>query len=203
MDTLYRLIAAILLVLPSLSLPAEPSWGDVFHKRVPFAQGWKYIVIHHSATEQGSAASFHRYHLQRGWGGLSYHFVIGNGNGADDGEVQQGFRWRQQISGTHISVRAWYYNLFGIGICLVGNFQEGRPTPAQLDSLVTLVRRLMRQHKIPLQNVLGHGMVRRGFLDWDDRRIMWQPTARREPRSCPGRLFPWDEFRRRLAAPGS
>lgn len=199
----FRLFFSFLLALPAASFSAEPSWGDIFYKRVPFARGWKYIVIHHSATEQGSAASFHRYHLQRGWGGLSYHFVIGNGAGAGDGEVETGFRWQRQISGTHISVRAWYYNLFGIGICLVGNFQEGRPTPAQLDSLVTLVRRLMRRYNIPLKNVLGHGMVVRGTMDWDDRKIIWTPTGRREPRSCPGRLFPWAEFRRRLASTGS
>src|SRR5574342_132619 len=49
---------------------------------------WKYIVIHHSATEKGNAARFDEYHRKkRGWEyGLAYHFVIGNGTLSGDGE---------------------------------------------------------------------------------------------------------------------
>ncbi|MBM4054820.1 MAG: hypothetical protein FJ264_09150 [Planctomycetes bacterium] len=44
---------------------------------------WKYIVIHHSASESGCAAEFDKFHREkRHWeNGLGYHFVIGNGNG--------------------------------------------------------------------------------------------------------------------------
>lgn len=99
---------------------------------------WRFIVAHHSATAQGSAASFHNAHLRRGMSnGLAYHFVIGNGRGAGDGTIEIGSRWNNQLQGGH--VRNSRVNDQGIGICLVGNFEETRPTPAQLASLHALI----------------------------------------------------------------
>ena len=53
---------------------------------------WLYIVIHHSATPAGSAAQFDRSHRQKGWDELGYHFVIGNGTGSRDGQIEVGPR---------------------------------------------------------------------------------------------------------------
>ncbi|MDD5496195.1 MAG: LysM peptidoglycan-binding domain-containing protein, partial [Candidatus Omnitrophica bacterium] len=33
---------------------------------------WKYIIIHHSATEAGNALRFYKYHRGKGWGNLGY-----------------------------------------------------------------------------------------------------------------------------------
>src|SRR4051812_34750449 len=38
------------------------------------ANSWQYIVIHHSATPAGNAASFDRMHKAKGWDELGYHF---------------------------------------------------------------------------------------------------------------------------------
>ena len=108
-----------------------PAWDDICYKRPAFAHGWKYIVIHNSATSSGNATSFGAYHTQMGYGGLAYHFVIGNGRGSRDGQVEEGFRWKQQMSGTHVTVNAWYHNIYGIGICLVGDLERTRPTKKQ------------------------------------------------------------------------
>ncbi|GAH80957.1 unnamed protein product, partial [marine sediment metagenome] len=35
---------------------------------------WRWIVIHHSASESGSAATFDQWHRARGWDELGYHF---------------------------------------------------------------------------------------------------------------------------------
>ncbi len=53
---------------------------------------WRYIVIHHSATNNGSAKIFDRYHREeKGLAdGLAYHFVIGNGTASKDGLVETG-----------------------------------------------------------------------------------------------------------------
>ncbi|KKO18072.1 MAG: N-acetylmuramoyl-L-alanine amidase [Candidatus Brocadia fulgida] len=98
-------------------------------------RNWRYIVIHHSASASGSAAQFDKYHREkRRWeNGLGYHFVIGNGNGAPDGKIEIGNRWISQIDGAHAGVQE--YNHYGIGICLVGNFNESYPTAAQMASL--------------------------------------------------------------------
>lgn len=132
---------------------------------------WKYIVAHHSAIRYGNAAVYDRNHRRRGMqNGLAYHFVIGNGVDSGDGEIEAGPRWRGQLHGGH--VRKWEVNKHGIGICLVGNFEESRPTRRQLESFEALV------------GYLG-GTVLRGQYEF----LVHKEV---DPRHtvCPGRHFP-------------
>lgn len=136
-----------------------------------FVRDWRYIVIHHSATASGSAAGFDSYHRKkRGWeNGLGYHFVIGNGNGTTDGKIEIGNRWLDQIDGAHAGVEE--YNHYGIGICLVGNFNQSRPTEAQMASLSVLVEYLQNRCHITAENIIMHRHCRQT--------------------DCPGRNFPY------------
>ena len=120
---------------------------------------WNEIVIHHSATESGSAADFDRWHREgRGWDqGLGYHFVIGNGRGSGDGAIEASRRWREQLPGAH----ARQHNQCGIVICLVGDFEEGRPTPAQMESLGRLLDRLTSRFSMPESHIILHRDVGR------------------------------------------
>jgi hypothetical protein len=126
---------------------------------VPVAQAnqWHWIVIHHSATPTGGAAAFDKMHRAKGWDELGYHFVIGNGTDTRDGQIEVGSRWPKQKWGAHDKTPGNQYNEHGIGICLVGNFDAGRPTAAQIQSLEKLVSYLMRTYHIPANRVLGHG----------------------------------------------
>lgn len=118
------------------------------------AHAWRFIIVHHSATPRGSARSFDRAHRRRGWDELGYHFVIGNGIDSADGQVEIGSRWTSQKHGAHAGVE--HYNEYGIGICLVGDFNIDRPTGKQMRSLAELVSFLVRQHRIPSNRVLSH-----------------------------------------------
>jgi len=140
---------------------------------------WSTIVIHHSATASGGAKAFDAYHKQRGWNGLGYHFVIGNGTDTADGQVEVGARWRQQSTGAHCKTPNNYYNEHGIGICLVGDFTRSRPTPKQMASLRKLTRFLAKTCGIAPTRVTTHRNVTGG-------------TA------CPGRHFHLDTFRSAL-----
>src|SRR5206468_7397697 len=120
---------------------------------------WECIVIHHSATPVGGAARFDRAHRERGFDELGYHFVIGNGTDTADGRVEVGPRWKAQKYGAHCRSPEDYYNEHGIGICLVGHFDEDRPTAAQMQSLTRLVKYLRRTYDIPADKVLSHGGV--------------------------------------------
>lgn len=157
---------------PVPAVAAEPGW------KVPLRREWRYVVIHHSGTKTGSAKSFDTFHRdERGWDGLGYDFVIGNGQGSGDGQVEVGYRWKQQLTGAHAGRAENGSNLMnetGIGICLVGNFDATSPTPAQLRALHRLVAFLCAWCGIPPENVLVHGDVR----DTD----------------CPGKKFPVGEF---------
>lgn len=143
------------------------------------ARDWKYIVIHHTASEKGSVESIHEEHLKKKdangnpWLGIGYHFLIGNGNGMPDGEIEGTFRWRQQLQGAHAGSSDPVYNQQGIGICLVGNFENHAPTSKQLAALKKLVRSMKGEYRIASKNVIGHRDVR--------------------ATECPGKLFPMAE----------
>jgi len=136
-----------------------------------FVRDWRYIVVHHSASDSGSAAEFDKYHREtRGWqNGLGYHFVIGNGTGSEDGEIEMGSRWKRQIDGAHAGVKE--YNHYGIGICLVGNFNKYYPTQAQMKSLTALVEYLQERCHISSDSILMHRQCKHT--------------------DCPGRNFPY------------
>lgn len=143
---------------------------------------WQYIIVHHSASPSGSAAAFDRLHRGKGWDGLAYHFVITNGNGGPDGGLEISPRWATQKHGAHAGALPGIsgtdfrngFNEFGIGICLVGNFEQKQPTERQLATLAELIRELRDEFNIPEDHVLGHGTVK--------------GTA------CPGGSFPWTKL---------
>ena len=148
---------------PLLSAPtytARPSRPPVVIGRlhVPLKRQWRHVVIHHSATASGSMKMFDRSHKKRGWLGVGYHFVIGNGNGSANGTIEVTFRWEQQKHGAHAGVKE--YNTHGIGVCLVGDFEKSYPTKAQVSSLVWLVDHLQKRCGIPIDEVLLHRHVK-------------------------------------------
>lgn len=122
-------------------------------------RAWKTIVVHHSATHRGNAALFDKFHRDKGWDELGYHFVIGNGTGSRDGAVEVGSRWFKQKHGAHCRTPRNEFNEHGIGICLVGDFTRNQPTPAQLQSLVALTSFLQHAYRIPASAVVSHGEV--------------------------------------------
>lgn len=142
----------------SASGQANPSSGVPRGWAPPVkARPWRWIVIHHSATDHGGAKAFDKMHRDKGWDELGYHFVIGNGTDTPDGMVEVGSRWPKQKYGAHCKTPDNRYNEYGIGICLVGNFDNTRPTPAQMKALARLTAYLMQTYRIPASRVIGHG----------------------------------------------
>jgi len=140
---------------------------------------WKYIIIHHSATDEGNAFDLNELHRRKGWEGIGYDFVIDNGtNGKTDGQIEVSPRWTKQEDGAHC--QALNMNSKGIGICLVGNFSKERVSQKQMASLVYLVNILKKYYKIHKDHIMGHGQV---------------SGAKTE---CPGKYFPWKKFYNKL-----
>ena len=81
--------------------------------------------------------------------------------------------WDEQLHGAH-SGNAMF-NARGIGICLIGNFEQAPPTKEQMQSVRTLVAVLATRHQIPRERIIGHAAVK--------------ATA------CPGKHFPLNELR--------
>ncbi len=137
---------------------------------------WKYIVILHSGTDEGTLKSLDRYHREERHmeNGLAYHFLIGNGNGMGDGEIAVGNRWKEQLDGGHL--RSEEQNKIALGICLIGNFDKTRPTEKQLKNLENLIRALLKRCELPGSAVKTHHQIN---------------IVRTE---CPGSKFPEREF---------
>jgi hypothetical protein len=148
-------------VIPAIPTPKAPAFADAPSDWTPAIRGngWRWIIIHHSATPTGGAVSFDRIHKAKGWDELGYHFVVGNGTETKDGQVEVGPRWRKQKWGAHAKTPDNKYNDYGIGICLVGNFDVTRPTQKQIQSVAKLVAFLQRTYNVPPSRVFGHGMV--------------------------------------------
>ncbi len=159
----------------------DPAWLPRGNERK-----WRWIVVHHSDDRSGDAAKYDRHHREvNGWDSLGYHFVLGNGSLSGDGEVEVGPRWGPQKHGAHARNHSVGHNRFneeGIGICLVGDFDQNgcRPTRRQMDELVRLARWLMARYDISASDVLRH-----------------KDCCSTE---CPGKHFPWADFQRRIRA---
>ncbi len=141
---------------------------------------WRYVVVHHSETKSGNAKIFDRYHrnVKRWENGLAYHFVIGNGRGSGDGEIEVGQRWLDQTHGGHLRSQA--LNDIAIGICLVGSYNVERPTSRQIAATIELVEYLRRICGNPRLEFTIHRNI--------------NPT----PTDCPGKLFPERSMFQRL-----
>lgn len=111
------------------------------------------VIIHCSATPEGknfTARDIDRWHKQRGWRGIGYHYVV-----LLDGTIQEGRPLRQ--IGAHVRG----HNRGTIGICYIGGVaKDGRTakdtrTPAQKRALLEICKRLTR--KFPsIKKVTGH-----------------------------------------------
>ncbi len=152
----------------------------------PVTKGrWRYIVVHNSGTRQGSAKAFEHYHrFVRGMpNGMAYQFVIGNGTSTGNGSIEIGNRWHRQIQGGH--VHSDYLNNIALGICLVGDFNNDKPTNAQLEALEELIKYLRRR----VGRIQGQEAVVRAHREINPPR--W-------PTDCPGGDFPYAWLHRKF-----
>ncbi len=166
---------------------------------------WRYLVIHHSGAPSGSVESIDAEHRERTdrdgrpWLGIGYHFVIGNGRGMDDGAIAPTFRWRAQLHGAHAGQAK--YNEQGLGICLIGNFDEQAPTLRQEQAARQLIGELRRRYAISRSHVLRHMDLKQTACpgkqlplslvlgdEPDELRVGRRPAHRRGPHTAAGRL---------------
>src|SRR4029077_2248727 len=139
---------------------------------------WKYIVLHHSANAEGSYDQIDREHRTGlGCEECGYHFIIGNGTGSADGQIEVARRWSEQKHGVHSrNGKHPDVNEYGIGICLVGDLDEAPPTPRQIAAAKALIAYLSTRYEIAQARAQTHS------------HLAATNTV------CPGRHFPNDEI---------
>lgn len=146
-----------------------------------------WIIIHISDSTFGSAREIRRWHLDKGWKDIGYHFVIDNGQILPDfylpalnGSIEIGRQLDADafVEDNEIGAHALGYNANSLGICIVGKKEW---TVSQEASAVRLCRQLMRQFTIPQSHVLGHCETESG---------------KKEGKTCPD--YPMEVFRAKL-----
>ncbi len=113
-----------------------------------------FLICHHSGgvdanpladTSNHTAKDMETWHLQKGWEGLGYHYVI-----QKNGEIWKGRP--EHYHGSHCVG----YNTQSIGICMSGNFDLTLPTKEQINSLTNLLKDLQKKYNIPTENIVPH-----------------------------------------------
>jgi hypothetical protein len=168
--------------LGDVELIERKDWNATPFKGQPAGHRPCRIVVHH--TWKPTAAEYLRlpvsdrskcvrriqqYHQgERGWADIGYHYLIG-----PDGLVYEGRD--VALIGSHCGgvvpagVKRVFANTGSIGLNLIGNFDEEKPTAIALDSMSRLVGYLMSRFEIKPDQIFGH------FQAWTE-----------PPKTCPG-----------------
>ena len=107
-----------------------------------------WIVLHHTGAWEKDTEQVKRAHLARGFRDIGYNYVI-----EYDGKIVAGRSLN--IPGAHTKGEM---NYIGIGVALLGNFEEKPPTQQQIESLVDLIVKLIKDnnHEINLERISQH-----------------------------------------------
>jgi hypothetical protein len=136
------------------AIDTPQSLDAIFDTAAPLrGDQWKYIYIHHSLTAKGNAAT-----LGQKPGGFGDHFLIGNGQGAEEGEIQISPRWNEQKDALP-PAGANQIDPACISICVVGDFDTTLPTATQMRVLTKLVTTLQARFRVPADHILLAGDV--------------------------------------------
>lgn len=101
------------------------------------------IILHHADSSECSAADIHRWHLNKGWAGIGYHFLV-----RKNGTIERGRP--EKAVGAHTSG----YNTGSIGICFEGDYMYEVMPSKQLEAGKQLIGWLKGRY--PITSVKVH-----------------------------------------------
>ena len=105
------------------------------------------IVLHHAAAKTCTVQDIHRWHIDRGWSGIGYHFFVD----------KSGTVWRGRPE-DRVGAHTVNYNSNSIGICFEGNFEnEGMPAPQEAAGAALIA---YLKGKYPIERIAGHGELK-------------------------------------------
>ena len=95
------------------------------------------IILHHADAKNCSAEDIHRWHLNNGWSGAGYHYLV-----RKDGTI---YRLRPEDK---VGAHAYGSNYNSIGICFEGNYMEEDMPAEQIKAGQELVAYLKNKYNI-------------------------------------------------------
>ena len=118
---------------------------------------WKRIEIFYSGTRVGTIEWLASLNGLANPADLNCHFVVCNGYGANDGEIQTTEKWQNQLSVK--PSKNWYNEQQTISICVVSDGKGIMPTDCQMKRVEALVSSLCRRFNIDVSSVNYPGDV--------------------------------------------
>jgi len=112
---------------------------------------WNCIEIYYSGTGAGNIEQLASLSGLTNPEDINCHFVIGNGLGAGDGQIQKAEKWQRQWS--CIPGNSWYGTSRTIRICVIADHRNTRPTDSQRKRVEELTEALYRKFDILLQSI--------------------------------------------------
>jgi hypothetical protein len=107
---------------------------------------WNYIEVYYSGTKFGNIEQLAITNGLDSPEGLNCHFVICNGLGGSDGQIQPTEKWQWQWS--IVPSHAWYGSSQTIRICIIADGSNIWPTDCQIKRLESLIEGLCRKFRI-------------------------------------------------------
>lgn len=95
------------------------------------------IIVHHAAASNCGAATIHQWHLNNGWSGIGYHFVVRKNGTIERGRPEK-----------YVGAHATGANSDSIGICFEGNFDSETMSSVQKNAGKELVAWLKSKYGI-------------------------------------------------------
>ena len=95
------------------------------------------IILHHADAKNCSAEDIHRWHLNNGWSGAGYHFLV-----RKDGKI---YRLRPE---NKVGAHAYGANYNSLGICFEGDYMEEDMPAEQIKAGQELVAYLKNKYNI-------------------------------------------------------
>ncbi|MDD5326882.1 MAG: N-acetylmuramoyl-L-alanine amidase [Phycisphaerae bacterium] len=119
----------------------------IFSETAQSPHRWNSIEIYYSATKAGNVEQLASLNGLTSPEDLNYHFVVCNGLGGDDGEIQSTEKWQKQWS--IIPGQTWYGSGQAIRICVIADNETVYPTNTQVKRVDALIEKLSRKFNIP------------------------------------------------------
>ena len=134
------------------------------------------IIIHHSASNTDNYESIRRYHKKKGLRDAAYHLLLSNGSTKVPlGNLEATGRYAALSHA--MATRDIRYNLTGLHICIVGNFETGQVPQNMKPAIAHAIKGLQDRFGIPESRILFHRDVgqtkcpgkfftKRNFFSW-------------------------------------
>jgi len=109
------------------------------------------LVVHHTALNVSNddrsplerVRALYEFHSNnRGWGDVGYHYLID-----EKGQIYEGKSGGDYVVGGHV----YCGNVGTVGVAMMGNFEEEKPTQKQMQSLMWLLDDLAKHYRVNLK----------------------------------------------------